>query len=270
MAQNVRDWERSNQNVLCSLGYLFNQTIEMVKVSASQAAVVRCDGGMKLEIVIIEQKKAPSEGVGVKRQGEKQGTDDNKLTTEKGDQYKSTEIVHEDILLFNIALKGIESGYHDCFRSMPSDISSYRTLCATYGSLRVDVCKGRTLGEIIKDLKATQDYDEYRDKSKARDAVFELVYSILQDTFQSNNKYKNTIFNAVLFVVSYPGTFKWETRNAVRTVYESKFILSIKQRVNLDRWHELDFGKQASTDEDDVTTEEENLNLYDSDYFNYF
>ena len=150
---------------------------------------------------------------------------------------------------------------------MPSDITRYRTLCATYDFLRVDVCKGRTLGEIIKDLKAAQDYDdEYRDKSKARDAAFKLVYSILQDTFQSNDKHKNTIFNAVLFVVSHPRTFKWKTRNAVRTVYESKFVLSVKQRANLDRWHELDSGEQARTDEDDVTTDEGNSDWYDSDY----
>lgn len=179
----------------------------------------------------------------------------------------STEIIHEAIALFDVALKGVETGYRQCFRSMPSDITRYRTLCATYDFLRVDVCKGRTLGEIIKDLKAAQDYDdEYRDKSKARDAAFKLVYSILQDTFQSNDKHKNTIFNAVLFVVSHPRTFKWKTRNAVRTVYESKFVLSVKQRANLDRWHELDSGEQARTDEDDVTTDEGNSDWYDSDY----
>lgn len=150
---------------------------------------------------------------------------------------------------------------------MPSDLTCYCTLCDTYDFLRVDVCKGRTLGEIIKDLKAAQDYDdEYRDKSKARDAAFKLVYSILHDTFRSNDKHRNTIFNAVLFVVSHPGTFKWKTRNAVRAVYESKFVLSVKQRASLDRWHELDSGEQAGTDEDDVTTDEGNSDWYDSDY----
>ncbi|KAI0569391.1 hypothetical protein PtrSN002B_011785 [Pyrenophora tritici-repentis] len=312
MTQNVRDWERSNQKILCSLGYLLNQIIELVKGSASQVVFVKYNGGMKLEVISGEQKKAPSEGVDAKWQGGKQGTEDNKLMTKKGDQYKTpaqtsttsraktlitignvryktdvsriprlaslvlnsgdsssqlTEIIHEAIPLFDVALKGIESGYRQCFRSMSSDITLYRTLCDTYDFLHVDVCKGRTLSEIIKDLKAGQGYDEYRDKSKARDAAFKLVYSILQDTFQSNDKHKNTIFNAVLFVISHPGTFKWKTRNAVRAVYESRFMLSVKQRVNLDRWHELDSSEQADTHEDDVTTEEDNLDWYDSDYY---
>ena len=128
----------------------------------------------------------------------------------------------------------------------------------------MDVCKGRTLNEIIKDLKAGRGYDEDGDcdKSKARDAAFKLVYSILQDTFRSNDKHKNAIFNAVLFVVSHPRTFGWKTRNVVRAVYESRFLLSVKQRANLDRWHKLDSSEQADINEDDETTEEENV--YDS------
>ncbi|KZM27763.1 isoprenoid biosynthetic process [Ascochyta rabiei] len=221
-------------------------------------------------IELVKQKKAASEGVDAKWQGGKQGTEDNKLMTKKGDQYKTpaqtgttsrvktpitignvrcetdvsriprlaspvlnsgdsssqlTEIIHEAIPLFDVALKGIESGYRQCFRSMSSDITLYRTLCDTYDFLHVDVY-----------------------------------------TFQSNDKHKNTIFNAVLFVVSHPGTFKWKTRNAVRAVYESRLMLSVKQRVNLDRWHELDSSEQTDTQKDDVTTEEENLDWYDSDY----
>jgi hypothetical protein len=88
MTQNVRDWERSNQKVLCSLGYLLNRIIEVVKVSANQVAVVRYDGGMKLEVIAGEKKKAPSEGVDAKWQGGKQGTEDNNLMAKKGDQYK--------------------------------------------------------------------------------------------------------------------------------------------------------------------------------------
>ncbi|ORY10797.1 hypothetical protein BCR34DRAFT_485103 [Clohesyomyces aquaticus] len=264
MTQNVRDWEMSNRKVLCSLGCLLNQIIEVVKGSASKVAVVRYNGGMKLEVIAAEQKKALSEGVDAKWQGGKQGAQDNNLMA-KGDQHKSTEIIHEAIPLFDVALKGIESGYRQCFRSLSSDIILYRTLCGTYDFLHVDVCKGRTLSEIIKDLKAGRGYDEDCDKSKARDAAFKLVYSILQDTFQSNDKHKNAIFDAVLFAVSHPGTFKWKARNAVRAAYESKFILSAKQRVNLNRWHELGSSEQADTDEDDETTEGENSDWYDSD-----
>ena len=85
MTQNVQDWERSNQKILCSLGYLLNRIIEVVKGSTSQVAVVRYDGGMKLEVIASEQNKAPSEGINAKRQGGKQGTEDNNLMTKKGD-----------------------------------------------------------------------------------------------------------------------------------------------------------------------------------------
>ncbi|CAG5187432.1 uncharacterized protein ALTATR162_LOCUS11717 [Alternaria atra] len=310
MTQNVRDWEKSNKKVLCSLGYLLNEIIEVVKNSASQVAVVRYDGGMKLEVIAGEQEKAPSEGVDANWQGEKQGIEDRTLMAEKGDQYKtpaqtntpscvmtpitvgkvryeidisriprlaslvltsnpnlsqSTEIIHEAIPLFDVAFKGIESGYRQCFRLMSTDITSYRTLCDTYDFLHVDVCQGRTLSEIIKDLKAGQGYDEDRDKSKARDAAFKLAYFIQQDMFQSIEKHKNAIFNAVLFVVSHHGTFKWKTRNAVRAVYESKLTLSVKQSANLDQWHKLDYGEQADTHEVDGTTEEETSDWYDSD-----
>lgn len=98
MTQNVRDWERSNHKVLCSLGYLLKHIIEVVKGSASQVAVVKYDGGMKLEVIAGEQKKAPSEGVDAKWQGGKQGTEDNKLMVKKEDQLKvSKHIGNEHI-----------------------------------------------------------------------------------------------------------------------------------------------------------------------------
>lgn len=98
MTHNVRDWERSNQKVLCSLGYLLNQIIEAVKGSASQVAVVRYDGGMKLEVIAGEQKKASSESVDAKWQDGKQGIEDNNLMAKKGDQYKvSKHIGNEHI-----------------------------------------------------------------------------------------------------------------------------------------------------------------------------
>lgn len=91
MTQNVRDWERSNQKVLCSLDYLLNRIIEIVKGNDSRAAVVKYDGGMKLEIIAVEEQKAPPEGVDAKWQSGKQGTEDNKLMANKGDQYKASK-----------------------------------------------------------------------------------------------------------------------------------------------------------------------------------
>ena len=45
-----------------------------MKDSANQVAVVRYDGGMKLEVIAGEQEKASSEDVDSKWQGGKQGT----------------------------------------------------------------------------------------------------------------------------------------------------------------------------------------------------
>jgi hypothetical protein len=52
-------------------------------------------------------------------------------------QPQSTEFVHGPILLFNVALKGIESGYRQCFRSLPADLSQHHILCDTYDFLRI-------------------------------------------------------------------------------------------------------------------------------------
>lgn len=98
MTQDIRDWEKSNQSILCSLGYLLRQIIEVVKASAGQIAIVRYDGGMKLEVIDSEKRMAPSEGVDAEVQGGKQGTEDDKLMAKKGDQYKvSNHIGNEHI-----------------------------------------------------------------------------------------------------------------------------------------------------------------------------
>ncbi|KAH7092357.1 hypothetical protein FB567DRAFT_625376 [Paraphoma chrysanthemicola] len=305
MTEHVRTWEKSNQKVLGGLANLLNRIVEAVKDSANQSALIRYEGGMKLEVIPGEQKNTSSDGTDPFARVGKQNIEDNNqiaktitpsrtkvkitigneryevdvsgiprfatLVPKNGDNAtQSTEFVHEAIPLFDIALKGVESGYRQCFRLMSVHITAYQTLCNTYELLQVDVCKGRTLSDIIKDLKAGQEYDEVRDRSKARDAAFKLVYCMLQDTFRSNDKHKNAIFNAVLFVASHPGTFKRKTRNAVRATYEHMFVLSTKQRANLDKWHKLDFSEHADTDDDDHTTEEDDQYWYDSDCSDYW
>lgn len=44
-------------------------------------------------------------------------------------QPQSTKLVHDPIPLFDIALKGIQSGYRQCFCSLPADFSQHRILC---------------------------------------------------------------------------------------------------------------------------------------------
>lgn len=93
MTENILNWERSNQKILSSLGCLLNQIIEAAKCSASQVAVVRYDGGMKLEVIACEQKKAPSEGVDAKWQSGEQSTENSGLTATKGDHFKVSKHV---------------------------------------------------------------------------------------------------------------------------------------------------------------------------------
>jgi len=53
---------------------------------------------------------------------------------------------------------------------------------------------------------------------------------IVLGEFKDETKESAKIFNAVLFVVSHSGTFKWRTRSVVRAAYEERFVISTKQR----------------------------------------
>jgi len=188
---------------------------------------------------------------------------------------QSTEFVHGSIPLFDVALKGIESGYRQCFRSLPADLSQHHTLCDTYEFLLVDVLGGQSINEIFNDLKSGQsDYDREErreikgDKSKARDTAFKLLYLILLGDFKDETRDSAKVFNAVLYLVSHAATFKWRTRSVVRAAYEERFVISTKQRASLDRWEKTDAAKLAVEDAGDVTTEEEGSDgYYDSDYW---
>jgi len=189
-------------------------------------------------------------------------------------QPQSTELVHDPIPLFDIALKGIESGYRQCFRSLPADLSQYRILCDTYDLLRVDVLGGQSINEIFRDLKSGQsDYDREErreikgEKSKARDTAFKLLYLILLRDFKDEMQDSAKVFNALLYLVSHAATFKWRTRSVVRAAYEERFVISTKQTAGLDKWKKKDTAKLAVEDAGDVTTEEEKSDCYyTSDY----
>ncbi|TVY35360.1 hypothetical protein LOCC1_G008014 [Lachnellula occidentalis] len=189
-------------------------------------------------------------------------------------QPQTAEFVHGSIPLFEVALKGIESGYRQCFRSIPTDLSQHHTLCETYEFLCVNVLGGQSITDIFADLKSgrTQfDYEVTRgDKSKARDASFRFLYLMLLGEFSDEVKDSAKVYNAVLYVVSHPGTFKWRTRTVIRAACEERFILSDKQRASLDKWRRGEAAKLAADrdeDEDeDVTTEEE----WDNDVDEYY
>jgi hypothetical protein len=184
----------------------------------------------------------------------------------------ATEFVHEPINLFDVALKGIESGHRQCFRSLSMDLSQYRTLFETYKFLNVDVLGGLTMDEVIANLKVGKsDYDpeERRtirgNKGLARDTALQLLYLILHAQFEDETKDSMKLFNAVMFVISHPGTFKYRAKRMIRVAYEERFRITPKQRAGLDKWE-----KGGATDNmTDVTTEEEFDYYFDSDDYSF-
>ncbi|OKL57257.1 hypothetical protein UA08_07607 [Talaromyces atroroseus] len=188
-------------------------------------------------------------------------------------QPQTSELTHNSIPLFDTALKGLESGYRACFRFLPADLSQFHILCDTYGFLRIDVLEGQSIDDIIVHLKAGKtdyelEYKRYRairdgDKSTARDAAFQLLYLILLFDFKNPTKDSNKVFNAVLFVVSHSGTFKWRLRTVVRAAYEERFVVSSKQKAMLDRWSKPEPAEDLSNDY--VTTEDDFSEYYLTD-----
>jgi hypothetical protein len=94
------------------------------------------------------------------------------------------------------------------------------------------------------------------------------LYMILLGEFEDEIKNSVKIFKAVLFLVSHLATFKWRTRRVVRAAYEERFVISVKQKASLDWREKTDAAKLASEDDSDVTTEEDQSDIYyNSDYY---
>ncbi|KFY69672.1 hypothetical protein V496_00030 [Pseudogymnoascus sp. VKM F-4515 (FW-2607)] len=182
----------------------------------------------------------------------------------------STEFAHDAIPLFDIALKGIENGYRRCFRLLPANVLQYALLCETYDILGVHILRGQTIDYIIEGVKSNR--GNYRPnsghnkaaKAKARDAAFKLLYLILRGDFKDETRDPLKIFNAVLFLISDPITFKPNTREVVRAAWRTRFIASKEQIRRLDRQEETNAvkqaAKQAADDNGDITTDEEKYN----------
>lgn len=121
------------------------------------------------------------------------------------------------------------------------------------------------MDEIFANLKVGRteyelEYKRYRpvkgNKRLARDTAFKLLYLILLGQFKDETKDSAKVFNAVLFVVSHSGTFKYRTRSMIRAAYEERFILSTKQRDRLDQWEKGEAAKQAADEDGDASTNE--------------
>ena len=187
----------------------------------------------------------------------------------KAAQPEAKEFIHEPISLFDVALKGVESGYRQCFRSLPPVLSQHRTLLETYEFLNVDILSGLSIDEVIVNLKVGKtDYDSCEgspirgNKDLARDSAFQLLYLILHARSGDKTKASMKLFAAVMYVVSHPGTFKYRTKRVIRAAYEEQCGPTAKQRARLDEWEK----KGATDDAADATTEEESDYFYDSDF----
>ena len=185
---------------------------------------------------------------------------------------EATEFIHEPIHLFDVALKGVESGYRQCFRSLSTELSQYRTLFETYKFLNVDVLSGLSIDEVIANLKVGKaDYDpeERRpipgNKSLARDTALQLLYLIIHAQLRDETKDSMKLYNAVMFVVSHPGTFKHSTKRVIRVAYDERFRPTTKQKARLDHWEKEEGADYAA----DATTEEEDCSNFDSDDYSF-
>ncbi|MCJ1383506.1 hypothetical protein MMC17_006620 [Xylographa soralifera] len=185
---------------------------------------------------------------------------------------RNTELLeHEDVPLFDVAYKGIEHGFRQCFHTLGTDIDQYHILCDSLDFLCVDVLGVLSTDDVFQELKTGKsqcewEYKHYAkvksSKSPARDAAFRLLYSIMSTDFASEVAVSQTIYNAVLFVVSHRAIFKYKTHKTVRTAYEERFQPSQKQLASFNRWPAVEPDGDL---ENDVTTEESCSDDFDSD-----
>ncbi|KAI9645681.1 hypothetical protein NHQ30_006423 [Ciborinia camelliae] len=88
---------------------------------------------------------------------------------------------HKSIDLFETALKGIESGYHQCFVHLPAELEYFYPLCGIYELLKPDGLTGQSLKQIFDDLrgKSRTGKKSKETETKACDAAFRFVYLML-------------------------------------------------------------------------------------------
>ncbi|PYH28320.1 uncharacterized protein BO87DRAFT_452354, partial [Aspergillus neoniger CBS 115656] len=144
---------------------------------------------------------------------------------ERNRQPQGSEFTHGNSPLFDAAQQELESCYRFCFQSLLVDLAQYHTLCETYDFLGVDGLGSQTIDHVFVDLRAWKtdyelEYKRYRaingDKTLARDAAFRLFFLILAGELGDEANDSAKAYNAVLFIVPHPGTFKYRTRTILR------------------------------------------------------
>ncbi|KAH7232502.1 hypothetical protein B0J15DRAFT_572491 [Fusarium solani] len=286
VAAQVKRWEELNQMYLKELAALIKKISDVVKRSGGKATV-RYDGGNKLLVCRADRKEMlpnvlyskwddrsdsqaaanvdhDAEGENASRAADQAET---KASGECPAATKGTYETYGDVPYSEVISNGVDNGFRQFFRRMPTQLSQYHVLCDTLDSLAIDVIEGRTIRDVMDDMrrgKSDWDPDERREieglKSIARDSAFRLLYMFLQSDVGNSNM----AYNATLFVVSHSRIFKYRTRKMVREAFTERFPISGKQRTGLDKWPVKD-SSLAGSQEDDVTTEAEEDVYFDSD-----
>ncbi|KAM0473919.1 hypothetical protein ACHAPX_007967 [Trichoderma viride] len=303
--QEIDDWETANQTALRKLVLLIKKIIEVVGRSSDRDATVKYTGGTKLTVTSGKKERALPEDLYLLWDVKKQGADDDMIQdrgkaidashtksitsvpapghikrdtsgiagSEQPSGGVSAPLLTQDNMPFSdIVDCAVQDGFRQIFRRMSTSLSDYQSLCETLKSRGIDVLAGRTLRDIMKDLRRGKDDwdpDERREikgaKSLARDSAFRLLYVFILDLCESGAGDQNMAYNATTFVVSHRKIFKYKTRKMVRQAFEMRFSTSYNQRKGLDKWP-IDNSSRgnAEEEEEDVTTEEEDV--YSSDW----
>jgi hypothetical protein len=289
MTEQLRQWEILNQSDLCKLAGLLTKIIEVVKLSGDRSALVQYDGLSGLRILAGKGKRALPDDLYAK--WEQKGKGDIEHSTQAGqeditelkikdndsqatsDQPHSGQGAGRPLIPSGTPFSdtidyALRKGFRQFFRRMPAQLSDYDALCKTLLSLPIDVLAGRGVRDVMSDFrqgKSDWDPEERREikgsKNLARDSAFRLLYLILVDGSALEARDRNLVYNATEFVVSHSRIFKCKTRRMVRAAFEDRFHISDKQRKILDKWP---IGSEMEGE--DVTTEEESYDYFDSDY----
>ncbi|OHE91728.1 hypothetical protein CORC01_12955 [Colletotrichum orchidophilum] len=300
--QEVCDWESANRENLRKLAFLIKRIRQVVEERNGRRALVKYTGGSAVQITSGLQSRAladdlysiwdelkQNECTAIPNRSEHPGIEpmmpygsmsnarqcerdpDNKPAIRQPTgaigTFTNTEgsASHSEIIE-----RGLRYGFRRIIRSMPTRLSDYHSLCETLRFRQVDVLAGRSLRDIMRDMRQGKDDwdpDERHTiagfKSLARDSAFRLLYAFVLDLPGVSDQ--NMAFNATMFVVSHRRIFKYKTRRMVREAFEERFLISRNQREGLDKWPIGDSPCADLREDAEETTSEEELYYFDSD-----
>ncbi|KAK1451067.1 hypothetical protein CCUS01_11244 [Colletotrichum cuscutae] len=300
--QDVRDWEATNRNNLRKLAFLIQKIRQAVKEIDGRRGVVRYHGGSAVEVISdVRTRALPddlysfweeldqnrnriitkcNEHPAIEPMTPSQSVSNARLNNYDPDEplalrqatgaictHTSTEgsASYSDVIE-----RGLRRGFRMIFRSMPTRLSDYHSLCRILQSRQVDVLAGRSLRDIMSDMRQGKDDwdpDERHRisgfKSIARDSAFRLLYGFVLNLPELCDQ--NMAFNATMFVVSHNKIFKYKTRRMVREAFEERFIMPRKQREGLDKGPIGDPPCEDPIQDAEETTTEEETYDFDSD-----